>query len=193
MKYLIPILVIIISFKILELIENLKEKHKIKKAGKEGEKFVGNVLTKIKKKDDHILSNIEISYKNKKAEFDKIVINRNGIFIIEVKNYVGKIRGKEKDSYWIKVKDNDFHGMNKKRINNPLNQLNREIWMLTNYMHHKNISVHVEGYVYMVNANRPFLHKKLLNHPKELDEVIHQINKTKLSEDKIKQIIQTLK
>lgn len=68
-----------------------------KRAGKKGEFFATNVIKSTLREDDLLFTNINISYDGRPAELDNVVVNQYGIFIIEVKNYSGKLVGTEDD------------------------------------------------------------------------------------------------
>lgn len=45
--------------------------------------------------NDVYLRNVKVEYDGRPAEIDNVIINQNGIFIIEVKNYSGILYGDE--------------------------------------------------------------------------------------------------
>ena len=75
-----------------------------RRAGRLGEEYVTELIEEVLNEDDVLLTNIEILVDDREAEFDNIVINSRGVFIIEAKNYSGKIYGDEDDYEWDKVK-----------------------------------------------------------------------------------------
>ena len=69
------------------------------KKGIQGEKKVRNTLKRLSK--DYILINdLLLKYKNGTAQIDHVVICSKGIFVIETKNYSGKIYGDDHTKYW---------------------------------------------------------------------------------------------
>ena len=56
-------------------------------AGQNGEWFATQVILDNLRENDILLTNIKISFRERDAELDNVVINNRGVFIIEVKNY----------------------------------------------------------------------------------------------------------
>ena len=81
------------------MIVNMK-KNLIK--GDKGEEIVINELNKIKGRYYLINNLILLGESGYSHQFDHILIRPNGIFIIETKNYYGKIKGKIDDNMWSK-------------------------------------------------------------------------------------------
>lgn len=73
-------------------------------AGKYGELRATSVIKSVLRDDDSLFSNVSIIYEDRPAELDCVVVNRYGVFIIEVKNYAGYIVGKENDYEWKSTK-----------------------------------------------------------------------------------------
>lgn len=86
--------------------------------GDKGEAIVSNILNSVK--EYHYLIN-DITFLNAKSEMshqiDHILIHPHGVFVIETKNYFGKIISDTKDSYWIKEVNGE-----QIKISNPLKQ-----------------------------------------------------------------------
>ena len=93
-----------------------------KRAGKHGEKIAAEIISKVLREDDYLLTNIEITYDGRQAEMDCIVVNRFGVFIFEVKNYSGQLVGDEDDYEWQKIKITDSGNMYSKQVKNPIRQ-----------------------------------------------------------------------
>ena len=92
-----------------------------RKRGEEGENKVAKVLdsdTSFHRLINNLvlLGNNDVSH-----QIDHILINENGIFVIETKNYYGEINGKEEDSFWTR---SYFEKGKRKTIkfHNPLKQ-----------------------------------------------------------------------
>ena len=86
--------------------------------GEKGEALVIQKLEEVK--EYHHLLN-DVTFVNKKSEMshqiDHILIHPYGVFVIETKNYFGKIIVESGESSWIKVVNNETT-----RISNPLKQ-----------------------------------------------------------------------
>lgn len=75
-----------------------------KRFGNEGERTVRRWIKSVMQEGDKLLENIRVEYGGRRMEIDCLVINKYGVFTIEVKNYVGDIIGNEEDDEWIKTK-----------------------------------------------------------------------------------------
>lgn len=73
--------------------------------GLKGERKVFAFLKSIIRKDEYLLTNLTLPNKDDvDAEVDCILISRKGIFCIEIKNWVGIVRGSEIDPYWTQAR-----------------------------------------------------------------------------------------
>lgn len=81
--------------------EPVKKKATKKDTGKEGEMQVAKKLKNLDNKK-HLLIN-DVYYRSKSGkitQIDHIVVSVYGLFIIEVKNFMGKVTGREDDTVW---------------------------------------------------------------------------------------------
>lgn len=115
------------------------------RSGRHGEEIAVEIISRVLKEGDHLLTNIEIAYDGRRAEMDCIVVNKFGVFIFEVKNYSGQLAGDEDDYEWQKVKITDSGNMYAKQVKNPIRQLKRQIYLLAHYLQDHRIRVWVEG------------------------------------------------
>ncbi|MDN7244612.1 NERD domain-containing protein [Planococcus shenhongbingii] len=90
-----------------------------------GELGVRFALKKLNNEDYKILHNITLRDASKTTQIDHIVIGRNGIFVIETKNYQGWIFGSEKSAKWTQT-----IYKSKKQFHNPIRQNFGHIKML---------------------------------------------------------------
>lgn len=188
---MVEILIILILGIVLYFVLN-RGNIEIRSAGKKGEKLADKRIRSILKEDDYLLSNVNISENGRKTELDKVIINRNGLFIFEVKSHSGEIYGTVSDESWRKYKVSRGGNTYEKLIRNPIIQLKREINILANLLKENKIRVWVNGYVYMLNANSPVSSEYVLNYHLQIDRIIHTKAERELSEEKIKQIIALL-
>lgn len=82
-----------------------QKESKTRKTGVEGEKAAVEYLHRLMKEYNvrhyHILQNVILEYApNRTTEIDIVCLTRKGIYVIEVKNYKGKITGKQEDHQW---------------------------------------------------------------------------------------------
>ena len=61
-----------------------------------GEIKASNVLNKLPKKDYKVLNDLMLFSDNKTHQIDHLVVSPYGIFVIEMKNYQGKVVGNTK-------------------------------------------------------------------------------------------------
>lgn len=72
------------------------------KKGEEGERKVADLLEN-SKGFHRLINNLVLTGENGVShQIDHILINSNGVFVIETKNYYGEITGHEDDSFWIR-------------------------------------------------------------------------------------------
>ena len=163
-----------------------------KAAGDAGEDAAQAVIKRILQKGDRCFRNVPLLHDGQETELDFLIINTNGVFIIEVKNFSGEITGHADDRYWEKTKVSQGGNEYVKRIENPIPQIKREERILGQFLRSKKIRVWVKGYVYFLRCNRPFRNRYLLNTGNDIDREIHQETDRMLQEDAIRQIIKEL-
>ena len=102
--------------------------------------------------DDYtVLSNVTCMYQEKKCEIDMLIVAPNGIFIVEVKNHNGIIEGGINNPMWIQHKVGRNGGEYSKEIRNPLLQVKRSTYILSNYLKDSGYNVWIEGIVFYTN------------------------------------------
>lgn len=89
------------------------------KRGEAGEKKVSKKLGQTIEGKQYVVNNFLFSVDGKSAQIDHIFINDNGVFVIETKNYSGRIYGKDSQTYWTQVL---AYGKYKNKIYNPVMQ-----------------------------------------------------------------------
>jgi len=121
-----------------------------KRAGRLGESFANTVIQEILHDDDVMLTNVKIMAEGKQAELDDLIINKRGVFIIEVKNYSGELFGEEEEDDWIKTKMTPGGSLYQKTVRNPIRQVKRQIHVLSRFLKENNVHVWIDGYVFFV-------------------------------------------
>lgn len=76
----------------------------IQDKGAYGEYLTYNILRKM---GGEILTNLYIPKNNTTTEIDLVFINKTGMYVIESKNYSGKIYGSKENKYWMQILDNN--------------------------------------------------------------------------------------
>ncbi len=102
------------------------------KAGLIGQENVENILNLLSD-EWNLINNYVIPRKS--CDIDHLLVGPKGIFVIETKNYNGKIECNG-DS-WSYTKTGKNGGIYKGHINNPSKQLKRNVWELRNYLEKK--------------------------------------------------------
>ncbi len=164
----------------------------IERAGRRGEEVAEDIITNVLRDDDILLTNVELSYEGKRTEADIIVINQNGVFIIEVKNYVGELVGDIDDSEWKKYKTTPGGDVYVKTVRNPIKQVKRQIYIVSSILKARRIKVWVEGYVMLMENNSPVDDKMILRNIHEIDFAIHGSTEQIISKKEINKIVSIL-
>lgn len=192
MQIIVIIFFVIILFIILLLsLSNGEDQKRI--AGKEGELQAKKLLNHYLNENDLLLNNVNISIHGRNTELDYVVINNNGVFIFEVKNFSGKLVGNEDDQYWNKYKISRGNKEYIKEIRNPIKQLKREIYLLKEYLKYYGVDLWIEGYVLFVNMNSPVENEYTVNDKSEIDDILHLRRNQVLTKNQIEKIMSILK
>ena len=94
-----------------------------------GEFCVKLVLGKTKSEQKYVINNLLLKVgENKTSQIDHVLINRNGIFVIETKNYSGRIYGGVDDFEWTQVLN---YGKVKNKFYNPIRQNKTHIYHIS--------------------------------------------------------------
>lgn len=163
-----------------------------KRAGIRGEEAVVKAIESVLREDDHLFTNVSIEYDSKPAELDNVIVNKYGVFIIEVKNYAGHIIGGEDDYEWQKYKTTDAGNTYQKKVKNPIKQVKRQTYILAHYLEYYGLRVWVKGYAILFHDNSPVESTYLLHSVSDIDRAIHTQDRTMLSAATIDKIVKLL-
>ncbi len=144
-----------------------------KRAGRIGEELVTSLIQDVLTNDDILLTNVPITINEQETELDNLIINSKGIFIIEVKNYRGKLYGNEDDYEWTKVKVTEAGNAYQTAVKNPIKQVKRQVYLLSQYLKEQKFHLWIDGYVFLVSNNSPVKSSYVLHSRKEIDMTIH--------------------
>lgn len=184
---------IVLSFLAIRLLRKKREQREIKSAGNRGEAYFNNMLKSILHKDDVLIKNVCLQVNGKEAEIDSLIINNNGIFIVEVKNYNGRLYGDIDDFEWTKEKISPGGNVFYKQVKNPIKQIKRQTYILSQFLKENNIRIWISGYAYFINGNSPVDDDCVINDIDEFDRIIHTPG-NKLYDDRlIHKVIKALK
>lgn len=105
-----------------------------------GETQVKIALGNNKPNEKYVINNLMIANEGKSSQIDHIVINRTGIFVIETKNYSGRIYGLENQKEWTQVLN---YGKVKHQFYNPILQNRTHIYALGNIIGKKDCFISI--------------------------------------------------
>lgn len=159
-----------------------------KRVGIRGEEAAVRAVESVLREGDRLFTNVKIEYEGKPAELDIVVVNRYGVFIIEVKNYTGYIVGGEDDYEWQKFKTTDAGNTYERTVKNPIKQVKRQIYILAHYLEYYGPRVWVKGYAILLHDNSPVESSYLLDSIASIDRAIHSRDRTILNMDTIEKI-----
>lgn len=157
-------------------------------AGRRGERVATRYIESVLREDDSLFTNVSISYDGRPAELDNVIVNKYGVFIIEVKNYSGCLSGAEDDYEWTKVHISDAGNPYYKAVKNPIKQVKREVYILAKYLDYYGVSVWVDGYAMILGASSPVDSGFILSSVADIDHAIHKPGKKRLNADTIDSI-----
>lgn len=156
--------------------------------GIQGEEKSQNVLSKLPS-SYQILSNISISHEGKKGEIDNLILSSRGIVIVESKNYGGNISGNEQDREWTQTKRSHKGNIYTNTIKNPVKQVNRQVYILSQILKENGIRCCIDGYVFMAGGQCNTDSNKVFTDERQLLQTIMTSGKNvALSDDDINRI-----
>ena len=159
-----------------------------KRAGNRGEAKATRIIQSVLRSDDWLFTHFKIESNGRRSEMDDIIVNRYGVFIIEVKDWNGTITGREEDGNWLKYKTTYENQTYENVRKNPIKQVNGQIYALKEYLKNNGVNVWVSGYVLMLQGNSPVRSERVLNSTTEIDRVIHTHGKRMLDENMVEEI-----
>lgn len=161
-------------------------------AGKRGEEVVTAEIERVMRKDDYLFTNVKISFKGKRTECDNIIVNNFGVFIIEAKNYSGSLSGNENDDEWAECKYDDYGDiLEEKNVKNPIRQVKRQIYILSEYLKNNGLRAWIEGYAILIDNNSPVNSKYIISLD-DINRVIHTQGKNKLTNEQVEKISEVM-
>ncbi|WP_054754795.1 nuclease-related domain-containing protein [Piscibacillus salipiscarius] len=127
---------------------NLNQDFKRSVAGMQGEKSISYYLYPIIEKDYRVFYNVRLFINGQYFEIDVLLISRNFILIIEVKNLKGRIMFDHKSGGMIQSKDGDFQ-----TYQDPVLQISRQEALLSNWLKERGIHIPVKSVACFVNRH----------------------------------------
>ena len=121
-----------------------------------------------------------------------MIVNRFGVFIIEVKNYKGRLYGNENDYEWRKYKSDGYGNTFVKEVKNPIRQVKRQVYILAKYLNYYGSYVWVEGYALLMQGNSPVQSTYVLSDIDNVDRAIHTPRRNRLTKQQIASVAKLL-
>lgn len=159
-----------------------------RRVGRHGELIATNIIKKVLREDDFLFTNVPVSYDGKRTELDNVIVNKYGVFIIEVKYYKGRLCGTEDDYEWKKYKDDGYGNTFEKNVKNPIRQVKRQTYVLAKHLDYYGSGVWVKGYAFLVNGNSPVISSYMLESLDDIDKAIHTFERNRLNTKNIESI-----
>ena len=151
--------------------------------------FIGESIVKIiigktsekQEKEKYIINNFLIQLEEgHTSQTDHILINKNGVFVIETKNYSGRIYGDDSRKEWTQVLN---YGKVKNKFYSPVNQ------NFTHIHHIKKLlpeGTPIFSVVVFIKGNTHYINSKYVYNLLGLYRMIHTKNDIDLSPDQMK-------
>ena len=151
-----------------------------------GEWRVKIALGKTVEGSRYVINNLMLQSKDgKTSQIDHILINKNGIFVIETKNYSGRIYGNESQLEWTQVLN---YGKVKNKLYNPVKQNKTHIYHISNILSER---FTINSAVVFVQGNIQYIESRNVYDLKGLKRLIGR-GETVLSSDQMKKIYNEL-
>ena len=144
-----------------------------RRAGARGERAAAMLVSEILRPEDYLLRNVQLVVDEHPVECDLVVVNPNGVFIIEVKNLQGTLVGEEEDEEWVQQNLTAGGHFYVKTFRNPIKQMKRQVHWLATYLRKHAVNIWVEGYVFFVQMNSPIHSADILETQQDIDNAIH--------------------
>ncbi len=136
--------------------------------GKIGERRVAKRLNKLANKyDGKVINDVIIpGDNNKTSQIDHILIAPQGIYVVETKNYAGRVYGNDNDEQWTQVL---AYGHTKNKLYSPVKQNMTHIYRLKALIDRK---VRLESVVVFVNGNTAYINSEYVYSLRDLKHLI---------------------
>ncbi len=121
--------------------------------GKRGENRVKWIIGDTIENEQYVINDLIVLVNGKTSQIDHIVINPRGVFVIETKNYSGKIYGAENQHEWTQVL---ARGNVKNKVYNPLKQNATHVYnvkKIVGNLHIRSLVVFVKNNTGHIDAN----------------------------------------
>ncbi|NCA66570.1 MAG: hypothetical protein EOM87_00750 [Clostridia bacterium] len=151
-----------------------------------GELRVRIVIGKTKEGKKYVINNFMVVDEGKSSQIDHIVINQNGLFVIETKNYSGRIYGNENQQEWTQVLS---YGKVKHKLYNPIKQNATHIYRINKLLSEK---VSIKSLIVFVQNNTDYIQAADVIPLYALKRTLNKSSATVLTDEQMKNIYEVL-
>lgn len=164
-----------------------KEYNNPNRKGKQGEEIVSYWIGPTKENEQYVINNLYLkNQEGKSCQIDHIVINKNGIFVIETKNYSGIIYGNEERHYWTQSLS---YGRKKYKLYNPVKQNAKHIYMLKKVT---DIKIPIRSIVVFTQGNIEQIQSENVYTVRGMKEEINRSRGENITEEQMKKIYEEI-
>lgn len=100
-------------------------------AGREGEQLVSRLLESGLGSSYYVINDATVLFGRKSAQIDHLVVGPTGVFVLETKNWRGRLEGDEKEHKWHQTRE---PGSKAIPLNNPIKQNQRHLEILGSFL-----------------------------------------------------------
>lgn len=151
-----------------------------------GEQIVKIIIGKTKENEKYVINDLCLKIsEDRTSQIDHVLINKKGIFVIETKNYSGRIYGNESQLEWTQVLN---YGKVKNKLYNPVKQNKTHIYHISNILSER---FTINSAVVFVQGNIQYIESRNVYDLKGLKRLIGR-GETVLSSDQMKKIYNEL-
>ena len=161
-------------------------------AGRQGEIEAAEIIRSVLRQGDRWFTNVTVEYGESETELDNVIVNQNGVFILEIKNYSGQLEGGEDDYKWTKYRTSAAGITYAKRVKNPIPQVKREVYLLAKMLEYHGFRVWIDGYAFLLQGNSPVQNEYILFDADDIDRAVHSAGRQHLSEDTVQAIAELM-
>lgn len=151
-----PIILLSFSFALIIITAVNRKKHSVLKSGVDGEKAAGQALKGLPK-GYTVITNPVLYHRGSVNELDFVVVGKNGVFIVETKNYRGMIVGKTSQQSWKQIKQGKNGRTYEKEVKNPVNQACRQAKKMSRLLADLKITADIYPILYFADSNSELL------------------------------------
>ena len=148
-----------------------------------GELIIKLHLGKTTPGEKYIINNLMVEGENgKTSQIDHILINKNGVYVIETKNYSGRIYGKDNQLQWTQVLN---YGKVKNQFYNPVKQNATHIYRINEALKE---DIYLHSIIVFTQGNTQYIESDKVYTISQMKRFIRQPQKQQLTVEKMEEI-----